>query len=126
MAPFSTDSSVGVRGAEVILLSLLGPNDADPDLTRRCDIIFPLGDDTISEFDGETGAGGSEMVRWCGEENLEVDASVGVGGVFTITGAALSSRGGVCGLVVLMAGGALAVLGRSGVDGPETRSIRLP
>ena len=37
-------SGVGVRGADVMLESLLGPKAVDVDLTRRCDIIFPEGD----------------------------------------------------------------------------------
>ena len=59
--PFSESSGVGVRGADTILLSLLGPKFADPDLTRRCDIMFPLGDVTIPESGGDTG--GADIVR---------------------------------------------------------------
>ena len=49
MEPFS---GVGVSGADVIFDNLLGPRVADPDLTRRCDIMFPEGDVTTLGFTG--------------------------------------------------------------------------
>jgi hypothetical protein len=85
-------SGVGVRGADVLLESLLGPNVVDADLTRRCDIIFPEGDVMTLGFEAaEPGVPRSEAGGKRGAPE-----SVGVGGVFTMTGAG-SVRGGVRG-----------------------------
>jgi hypothetical protein len=83
-------SGVGVRGADVMLASLLGPNVVDVDLTRRCDIMFPEGDVMTLGFEAiEPGVPRSDADGKRG--TLE---SVGVGGVFTMSGA-VSVRGGV-------------------------------
>jgi hypothetical protein len=86
-------SGVGVNGAEVILDNLLGPNALVPDLTRRCDIMFPEGE--VTTFELVTAGGGSETPR--SRADAECSPSVGVGGVFTIRGAVLSPEGGVIG-----------------------------
>lgn len=92
---------MGVSGADVIFDNLLGPRVADPDLTRRCDIIFPEGDVTTFGF----ALAGSELFRSrvfvVKRGELE---SVGVGGVFTIIGAAVSPGGGVCGAAFVSMG----------------------
>lgn len=73
-------SGVGVRGADVIFDSLLGPIllplANDPERMRLCDIMFPDGDVTTFGFVeiGEPEKRGEAM-------------SVGVGGVLTIAGA---------------------------------------
>jgi hypothetical protein len=87
-------SGVGVRGAEVMFESLLGPRVPEFVLTRRCDIIFPEGDVTTFTF---TEAVGSDVPRSRVEGNWGIPESVGVGGVLTIGGAILSLAGGVCG-----------------------------
>ena len=76
-----------------MLESLLGPNETEPDLTRRCDIMLPDADVTMFGL-----AGGSGASRSRGGLNRGELASVGVGGVFTIKGAACSPVGGVLGL----------------------------
>jgi hypothetical protein len=102
-------SRVGVKGTDVMLDSLLGPRVLVPDLTRRWDSIFPEGDTTTSEL--AAGGSGSETPR---SRAKECSPSIGVGGVFTMTGAGLSPAGGVCGRIfVSMALGSFAVLGRS-------------
>jgi hypothetical protein len=53
-------SVAGVRGADVLFESLLGPIVTDPDRTRLCDIIFPVGDKTTLRFE----VMGSDDVRW--------------------------------------------------------------
>lgn len=81
-------SGVGVSGAEVIFESLLGPMAPDPALLLRCAIMFP-GEEAL-ELLRERG-GEVEFLSGCW-------ASVGVGGVFTMTGVVISSAwGGVCG-----------------------------
>lgn len=88
-------SGVGVRGAAVMLESLLGPSaDVGLDFTRRCDIILPEGETTT--FRSRLRALAPAI------ESME-SSIVGVGGVFTMTGV-LSSEGGVRGgAAVLMA-----------------------
>jgi hypothetical protein len=94
----------------VILDNLLGPKVADPDRIRRCDIILPEGEVTTFELNPPTGEDVTLSWNAAGDS-----ASVGVGGVFTITGAVFSSAGGVCGRSLVSIGfGVLAVLGRSG------------
>lgn len=84
-------SGVGVRGAEVMFDSLLGPIfplACEPERMRLCDIIFPEGDVTTLGFfaTGDDPAKRGELL------------SVGVGGVLTIAGAAFSVVvGGVLG-----------------------------
>lgn len=81
-------STVGVRGAKVVLESLLGP--ALPDLALLYDVREPQ---------GEVPVGASEA--FFGGEELKVDAwcSVGVGGVLMMTGPGTSEvlLGGVAG-----------------------------
>ena len=85
-------SGVGVRGADVMLESLLGPKAVDVDFTRRCDIIFPEGDVMTLGFEAaEPGVPRSEA-----DGKRGTLGSVGVGGVFTMIGPE-SVRGGVCG-----------------------------
>lgn len=84
-------SGVGVRGADVMFDSLLGPIlfplANDPERMRLCDIMFPDGDVTTFGFE-EMG----------GPEKRGEGVSVGVGGVLTIAGAAFSIVvGGVLG-----------------------------
>lgn len=84
-------SGVGVRGADVMFESLLGPIlfplANDPERIRLCDIMFPDGDVTTFGFD-EIGD----------PEKRGEAVSVGVGGVLTIAGAAFSTVvGGVLG-----------------------------
>jgi hypothetical protein len=87
-------SGVGVRGADVIFDSLLGPMlfplANDPERMRLCDIMFPDGEvTTFGLFEIEIGE----------PEKRGEAVSVGVGGVFTIAGAAFSIVvGGVLGL----------------------------
>ena len=91
--------------------SLLGPSAFESDLTLRCDIMFPDADVTTLGFD----VVGSDAPR-----SLVLDSkrgvleSVGVGGVFTIIGAAVSEAGGVRGGAFVSIVWTLAVLGRSG------------
>lgn len=87
-------SGVGVRGAEVMFESLLGPRVPEFVLTRRCEIILPEGDVTTFAFIEVVG---SEVPRSREAGNTGVLESVGVGGVLTITGAIFSPAGGVCG-----------------------------
>lgn len=84
-------SGVGVRGADVIFDSLLGPIlfplANDPERMRLCDIMFPDGD--VTTFG---------LVEIGEPEKRGEAVSVGVGGVLTITGAAFSTVvGGVLG-----------------------------
>jgi hypothetical protein len=84
-------SRVGVNGAWTIFESLLGPRVPEPAL-RRCDIMFPFVGDAFGCGDVVTEVfltGLPWKVGWL--------ASVGVGGVFTITGVPLSFDGGVWG-----------------------------
>jgi hypothetical protein len=105
-------SGVGVKGADMIFDSLLGPKVPDPDLILRCEIIFPEGDVTALEFVMMgSGIGRSLLVGKRGE--LE---SVGVGGVLTMIGAVLSPGGGVRGAAVVSIDCSLPVLGLSGED----------
>lgn len=113
-------SSVGVSGALMIFESLLGPSADDVDLTRRCDIMLPEGETTISIRGGTTG---SEMPRSRAVGNRAA-VSVGVGGVFVIKGADLSP-GGVRGVVVLIGCGVLPVRARSGEDDAESGVVCL-
>lgn len=73
-------SGVGVRGADVIFDSLLGPIlfplANDPERMRLCDIMFPDGDVTTFGF-----------VEIGEPEKRGEAVSVGVGGVLTIAGA---------------------------------------
>lgn len=64
-------STGGVSGAEVILESLLGRRDSEPALPRRCDFMPP----------------GEDALLFGLLEIRDRLASVGVGGVFTMTGA---------------------------------------
>lgn len=88
----------------------------DPDLERRCDIMFPEGELTTFGFD----VIGSEDPRSRLEENRGELVSVGVGGVLTIVGAT-SPGGGVEGGALVSTVLSFAVRGRSGdeVDGVE-------
>lgn len=84
-------SGVGVRGADVIFDSLLGPMlfplANDPERMRLCDIMFPDGDVTTFGF-----------VEIGEPEKRGEAVSVGVGGVLTIAGPAFSIVvGGVLG-----------------------------
>lgn len=91
-------SGVGVRGADTIWESLLGPMlVAEPDLALLCDIMLP---------DGDTTTLGLVVV----ELFLEGDVSTGVGGVLTISGPAGSEVGGVCGRTDTTRGGWLFLL----------------
>jgi len=94
----------------VIFESLLGPNVADPDLIRRCDIIFPVGDTTTLAFE----VIGSEVPRSRVVANRGELGSVGVGGVLTIIGAMFSPGGGVLGGAFVSMVLIFAVRGRSG------------
>src|ERR1700738_2877373 len=76
--PVEEFSGVGVRGAEVIFESLLGPRVPEFVLTRRCDIILPDGDVTTFAFIDVVG---SDVPRSRVEGKLGIAASVGVGGV---------------------------------------------
>ena len=105
-------SRVGVNGTDVIFESLLGPSVADPDLTLRCDIMFPEGDVTTPGFD----VAGSDDPRSRVNEKRGLLGSVGVGGVLTIIGAALSPGGGVLGAELVFICWILAVRGRSGEE----------
>jgi hypothetical protein len=114
-------SGVGVKGAEVMLDNLLGPRVADPDRIRRCDIILPEGEVTTFE---PAAATGEDVIISCAP--AEDPVSVGVGGVFTITGAVFSPAGGVWGRKLVSIGlGTLAVRGRSGVVMLEGRIVSL-
>lgn len=104
-------SRVGVRGAEVIFDSLLGPKVADPDRIRLCDIMLPDADVTTLGFE----ATGSDEPRSRLLGKRGKLASVGVGGVFTMIGA-MSPGGGVVGAVLVLIGCIFAVRGRSGED----------
>jgi len=101
-----------------MLDNLLGPNANadDPDLTLRCDIIFPEGEVMTLGFV----VMGSDEPRLRLSGNRGTLESVGVGGVLTIMGA-MSPGGGVCGAACVSIGcGVFAVRGRSGeefVDG---------
>ncbi len=90
-------SGVGVRGASVVLESLLGPRiDADPDRARRCAIVLPK-DATGTLGAGLAKAGELSLAEpLCSLCPLGEEKSVGVGGVFTIIGRA-DSDGGVRG-----------------------------
>lgn len=83
-------SGVGVKGAGVMLDSLLGPRPVELALPRRCWIMLP-GEALVCGGDpaGASLAGVNWNVGWLW--------SVGVGGVLTMTGVALSPAGGVCG-----------------------------
>lgn len=102
-------SSVGVKGAAVMLESLLGIIAADPDLLLRCTfIIKEVGlPSTLAR-----GLPPLLGVLFSGDApTTEVRLSVGVGGVFTMAGADLSLFGGVRGgRVSIMGGIALALL----------------
>lgn len=84
-------SGIGVRGAAVMLESLLGPMLAvEPALDRLDDIIFPAGSTTtLGIWAGREEAGDDDMLLW--------RESVGVGGVLTIAGGKFSACGGVRG-----------------------------
>jgi len=84
-------SGIGVRGAAVMLESLLGPMLAvEPALDRLDEIIFPAGSTTtLGIWDGREETGDDEMLSW--------RESVGVGGVLTIAGGKFSVCGGVRG-----------------------------
>jgi hypothetical protein len=100
----------------VIFESLLGPSAADPDLTLRCDIMFPDGDVTTLGFV----VTGSDVPRSRLDSNRGALGSVGVGGVLTIIGATDSEAGGVCGGAFVSIAWTLAVFGRSGDAVAET------
>ena len=91
-------SGVGVRGALVMVESLLGPMLADRDRPRRCAIIVPFGDALNS---GAAGAGaavaGLSVPCFCRLNPSAKSRSVGVGGVFTMVGVPASPLGGVRG-----------------------------
>jgi hypothetical protein len=97
-----------------MLDSLLGPSDAEPDLTRLCDIIFP--DAEVTTFVFEFELTGSDDPRSLLVGKRGALKSVGVGGVFTIVGATSTAVGGVDGGRPMSTVVIFAVLGRSGVD----------
>lgn len=109
-------SCVGVNGALVMFESLLGTKVPDPDLSRRCDIMFPEGDVTMFEYAAIAGdIFGCSF--GCGlKGNSGVLWSIGVGGVLTITGAGCSAFGGVCGRVSMAAAVASMDDGLSGEE----------
>lgn len=72
----------------MILESLLGTSVADPDLSLRCDIMFPDGEVMTLGFEVELEPR-SRLFEKRGEPE-----SVGVGGVFTIIGAGSCPGGG--------------------------------
>lgn len=93
-------SGVGVRGADVIFDSLLGPSVADPALPLLWAIMLPVGDELMVVLAGEPPALAGELLA--GESLIaEWLESVGVGGVFTITGVPFSAVGGVRGGLVV-------------------------
>jgi hypothetical protein len=104
-------SRVGVRGADVMFDSLLGPRVAVPDRTLRCDIMLPDADVTTLRF--ETIGSDEPLSRLLGKRGTL--ASVGVGGVLTMIGA-MSTCGGVVGAELVLIGWTFAVRGRSGED----------
>lgn len=106
-------SRVGVRGTDVIFDNLLGPNVADPDRIRRCDIMLPDADITTLGF-GYKATGSDEPLSRLLEKRGELEF-VGVGGVFTMIGAT-SPGGGVEGAELVLIGWIFAVRGRSGED----------
>lgn len=83
-------SAVGVRGARVILDSLLGTMLDDAARPRLCAIMLP----EALASSGSVG-GSDDWLRF--GDGLGCLGSVGVGGVFTMTGVALSLAGGVRG-----------------------------
>jgi len=97
---------------------LLGPN-VDPDLIRRCDIMFPDGD--VTTFGFKTGSE-EPRSRCVAGENSRGWLSVGVGGVFTIVGAGSpgGGGGGVEGTLVFKGRGVFPVRGRSGEEFAES------
>ena len=99
-------SSVGVRGAVVMLESLLGAITADPDLALRCALMLCNDGLLPSKLTRKPPPFRADLVS--GEDpRTESPLSVGVGGVLTITGAALSDVGGVRGGFVSSDGGCL-------------------
>jgi hypothetical protein len=87
-------SGVGVKGASVMLESLLGP--ALPALPLRWEIILPSETPPFA-LAGEPPAASVE-VRLLGDDwLLGWERSVGAGGVLTMIGAGFSPEGGVCG-----------------------------
>lgn len=98
-------SGVGVRGADMILESLLGPMlVAEPDLALLCEIMLP---------DAETTTLGllrGECLLFRG------DLSTGVGGVLTIAGPGELDDGGVRGRIDMSRGGGLLRLRRDPRD----------
>jgi hypothetical protein len=104
-------SSVGVRGADMELESLLGGFVAER--TRLCDIMFPEGDTTTFGFDCD-GVCFVPVFEFAVEPVGDGGfASVGVGGVTKVVGAS-TTFGGVTGVKVMILLGVLAT--RFGVD----------
>ena len=92
-------SKVGVKGADVMFESLLGPKVAVPDRTLLCDIMFPDAD--VTTLGLEASGSDEPLSRLLGKRGTLL--SVGVGGVLTIMGA-VSACGGVVGAEFVLIG----------------------